>query len=85
MTLQLGHALSTLIFLAFFAVALGFQLRSQRYQPRAYWAVVVATTTVGATALHYFDRTLGFGYVRSSAVLLVWRRKKGAISVDPGG
>jgi uncharacterized membrane-anchored protein len=91
MTFQLGYALSTLVFLVFFAAALAFQLRSRRYHPTAYWAVVVATTTVGTTASDYFDRTLELGYVRSSAilfcgvvaVLLVWRRTTGAISVDP--
>jgi uncharacterized membrane-anchored protein len=91
MTMQLGYALSTLVFLAFFAVTLVFQLRSRKYHPTAYWAVVVATTTVGTTASDYFDRTLALGYVRSSAVLfcavvavlVLWRWAMGAISVDP--
>ena len=90
MTLQLGYAESTLIFLGFFLVALVAQVRSSRYHPVIYWAVVVATTTVGTTTSDYFDRTLGLGYVKSSAILLcavfvllaAWRSSTGAIRVD---
>ncbi len=69
MTLNLGYAISTLIFLAFFCVTLTVQVASRRFHPAFYWAVVVATTTVGTTTSDYFDRTLGLGYVRSSIVL----------------
>ena len=90
MTLKLGYATSTLIFLAFFAVALAAQLATSRYHPVVYWLVVVATTTVGTTMSDYFDRSLGLGYVKSSAILLslviatllVWRKTTGAIAVD---
>jgi uncharacterized membrane-anchored protein len=90
MTLNLGYAVSTLIFLGYFAVALTGQLIAKRYHPFLYWALVVATTTVGTTTSDYFDRTLGLGYVKSSiimfsavlAVLFVWRRVTGAIAVD---
>ena len=64
--------------------------RSRHYHPVAYWAVVVATTTVGTTTSDYFDRTLGLGYIKSSlilfglviAVLVAWRAATGAIKVD---
>lgn len=90
MTLNLGYAVSTLIFLAFFVVTLFAQLRSRHYHPLFYWAVVVATTTVGTTTSDYFDRSLGLGYVKSSAILLalvivvliVWHVTTGAIKVD---
>jgi len=90
MTMKLGYATSTLVFLAFFAVALAAQLATKRYHPVAYWLVVVATTTVGTTMSDYFDRTLGLGYVKSSAILLalviatlfVWKKTTGAIAVD---
>ncbi|HEY2367542.1 MAG TPA: hypothetical protein VGH87_14200 [Polyangiaceae bacterium] len=90
MTLGWGYAMSSLFFLAFFAVTLAVQLKTSRYHPVAYWAVVVATTSVGTTTSDYFDRTLGLGYVKSSAILLaaviatlvVWRRTTGAIAVD---
>jgi uncharacterized membrane-anchored protein len=44
MSLSLGYAVSTLIFLAFFVVALAVQLTAKRYHPWIYWMVVVATT-----------------------------------------
>lgn len=71
MTLNLGYAVATMIFLVFFAVTLAGQVASRRYHPAIYWAVVVATTTVGTTTSDYLDRTLGLGYVWSSAILLL--------------
>jgi len=90
MTLKLGYAESTLIFLAFFVCTLFAQVKSRHYHPVFYWGVVVATTTVGTTTSDYFDRTLGLGYVKSSiillclviAVLVGWRYATGAIRVD---
>jgi uncharacterized membrane-anchored protein len=87
MQLGLGYAVASLIYVAFFAVTLSVQVGARRYHPFAYWAVVVATTTVGTTMSDYLDRTVGLGYVKSSAallagvivVLLVWRRVTGRI------
>src|SRR5947208_15291734 len=64
MQLNLGYAISTLIFLGFFLVTLGAQVVSKHYHPVFYWAVVVATTTVGTTTSDYIDKTLGLGYVK---------------------
>lgn len=90
MTLNLGYGLSSLIFLGFFAVTLGAQMKTTRYHPVLYWAVVVATTTVGTTMSDYLDRTIGLGYIKSSIVLFclvltllaAWRFTTGAIAVD---
>jgi uncharacterized membrane-anchored protein len=90
MTLKLGYADATLIFLGFFCVTLAAQVISNRYHPVYYWAVVVATTTVGTTTSDYLDRTLGLGYVKSSimllcaviAVLVVWRYTTGRIEYE---
>ncbi|QYM79336.1 hypothetical protein K0B96_01580 [Horticoccus luteus] len=90
MTLQLGYAVSSLIFLAFFAVTLTAQVSARRYHPAFYWAVVVATTTVGTTMSDYMDRTLGLGYVKSSLLLLtvvlvllfIWHRSVGRIEFE---
>lgn len=90
MTFDLGYAVSTLIFLAFFIVTVVGQVRATRYHPFLYWAVVVATTTVGTTLSDYLDRTVGLGYVVSSVglfgavlvVLALWRRTTGAIRFD---
>jgi uncharacterized membrane-anchored protein len=90
MQLNLGYAISTLIFLAFFLVTLTAQVGSKHYHPLFYWAVVVATTTVGTTTSDYLDRTVGLGYIKSSAfelglvivVLLIWHFSTGKIAVD---
>ncbi|GAC1650553.1 MAG: hypothetical protein NVS4B3_09520 [Gemmatimonadaceae bacterium] len=90
MTLKLGYAVSTLIFLALFCLTLTAQIASKRYHPVFYWAVVVATTTVGTTTSDYLDRTAGLGYVRSSiielslvlALLAVWHYSTGTIEVN---
>jgi uncharacterized membrane-anchored protein len=87
MTLKLGYAVSTLIFLGFFIITLAPQVASKRYHPFLYWAVVVATTTVGTTMSDYLDRTLKLGYVKSSiilfcgvlVVLFAWHRSMGRI------
>ena len=89
MSLNLGYALGTVIFAGVFLIALGAQLATKAYHPVGYWFVIVATTTVGTTMSDYLDRTLGFGYSVSSAVLLtavvlvlvVWRLVTGSISV----
>jgi uncharacterized membrane-anchored protein len=90
MTLKLGYGVSSLIFLVFFGITLAFQVSVRRYHPFVYWAVVVATTTVGTTMSDYLDRTAGLGYVKSSlllfcavlAVLFVWRRVTGRIEYE---
>ncbi len=90
MSLKLGYAVATLIFLGFFVVTLAAQIRASRYHALTYWLVVVATTTVGTTTSDFIDRTLRLGYVASSAmlltlvilVLMAWRLTTGAISAD---
>jgi uncharacterized membrane-anchored protein len=87
MTLQLGYAISSLVFLGFFLVCLFAQVTSKRYYAVIYWFLVIATTTVGTTMSDFFDRTLGLGYIKSSIllfsgvviVLLVWRLVTGRI------
>jgi uncharacterized membrane-anchored protein len=90
MSLRLGYAVSTLIFLAFFVVALSAQLTVRRYHGWIYWLVVVATTTVGTTTSDFLDRTAGLGYAKSTAIelaavigmLITWRFATGRIAVD---
>jgi uncharacterized membrane-anchored protein len=89
MTLNLGYAVSTLIFLAILAATLAGQIAMTSYSPYMYWAVIVATTTAGTTLSDFLDRTVGLGYPLSSfllfaAVLLVlaaWRRSTGSVAV----
>jgi uncharacterized membrane-anchored protein len=90
MTLNLGYEVSSYIFLVFFAISLGMQVRAKRFHPFYYWAVVVATTTLGTTVSDYLDRTLQLGYVTSSIVLFscvliilfVWKRVTGRIEFE---
>jgi uncharacterized membrane-anchored protein len=90
MTLKLGYAVSTVIFLILFILALTVQVRVDRYHPAVYWLVVVTTTTVGTTTSDFFDRTLGIGYVRSSiilsicvvVVLALWRFTTGRLEFE---
>jgi uncharacterized membrane-anchored protein len=90
MTMNLGYAVSSLIFITLFIVAAGFQLFSKAYHPFLYWGVIVATTTAGTTMADFADRSLGVGYVGGSLVLLaillvllgLWRLVVGSVSVD---
>ena len=89
MTLKLGYAVSTGIFFAFFLATVIPQIRARSYHPLLYWAVIVATTTVGTTMADFADRSLGIGYIGGSltlfvllaAVLLAWWRSVGTVSV----
>ncbi len=90
MTLRLGYAVSTALFLGLFAVAVWAQVRARRFHPFLYWTVIVATTTAGTTMADFADRSLGIGYVGGSLllfalvvlVLLAWWRTEGDVSVD---
>ena len=90
MTMQLGYAVSTVIFFAFFAVTAGAQIRARSFHPPLYWAVIVATTTMGTTMADFTDRSLGVGYVGGSLILFallllvlaVWWRVEGSVSVN---
>jgi uncharacterized membrane-anchored protein len=69
MTFDLGYAVSSLIFLVFFLLTVSAQVASRGYHAFLYWAVVVATTTLGTTMSDFLDRTAGLGYPRASALL----------------
>jgi uncharacterized membrane-anchored protein len=89
MTLGLGYAVSTFIFLGLLLALLAAQIRSQTYHPFLYWGVIIATTTTGTTISDYLDRTAGLGYPRSSLLLLgavlvvlaAWRLTTGSVSI----
>jgi uncharacterized membrane-anchored protein len=89
MTLNLGYAISSGIFLAFFAAAVAGQLAARRFHRFLYWTVIVATTTLGTTMADFADRSLGIGYPGGSLILFglvllslgVWRAVVGSVSV----
>jgi len=90
MSLHLGYLVSTFIFLGFFLVTFWAQVTARRYIAAVYWAVVVATTTVGTTTSDYLDRTVGLGYVKSSIllfctvilILVLWHYSTGKIEFE---
>jgi uncharacterized membrane-anchored protein len=89
MSMNLGYLAGTLIFAALLAVALTAQLRATRFHPLLFWAVIVATTTVGTTLADLCDRSLGIGYPGGSSLLFVllmatlfaWHRSLGSVSI----
>jgi uncharacterized membrane-anchored protein len=90
MSMNLGYALASIIFISIFVVLVAFQVAAKGFHPFRYWAVIVATTTLGTTLADFADRSLGIGYTGGSAILLlllltslaVWRRSEGTVSID---
>ncbi len=90
MSMNLGYLVGTAIFAAIFVVAVGAQIATKRFHPFLFWAVIVATTTVGTTMADYLDRSLGIGYVGGSSILFalllaalaVWHWSLGSVSVS---
>lgn len=89
MTLNVGYATSSVVLFGVFLLTLIVQLSVKRYIPPIYWAVILATSTVGTTLSDFMDRTLGLGYATGSLILasllglalLVWRKVEGTLSV----
>ena len=89
MSMNLGYLAGTGIFAAIFAAAVTAQLSARRFHPFLYWAVIVATTTVGTTLADFVDRSLGIGYLGGSSLLaallvaslVVWHRTMGTVSI----
>jgi uncharacterized membrane-anchored protein len=90
MSMKLGYAVGTLIFLAIFLAAVAVQIRAENFNPYLYWLTIVATTTVGTTIADFVDRSLGIGYLGGStlvfaclmASLAIWRWSEGTVSVN---
>jgi uncharacterized membrane-anchored protein len=90
MSLNLGYAVSSFIFLGIFAVAVLAQILAKRFHPFLYWLVVIATTTTGTTMADFADRSLGVGYPGGASLLFVllmaslaiWYWSAGSISVN---
>jgi hypothetical protein len=72
MTMNLGYVISSAIFFAFFIVTVASQVAARSFHPFLYWAVIVATTTLGTTMADYADRSLGVGYIGGSLTLFVF-------------
>ena len=89
MTLNIGYAVSSVILLSFFFATLVVQLKTKKYHPIIYWAVILSTSTAGTTMSDYMDRTLGLGYATGSLILvslliltlIVWWSTEKSLSV----
>lgn len=90
MTLNIGYAMSSLLLISVFLLALLGQLYSRRYHPALYWVVILATSTAGTTMSDFMDRTLGLGYATGSALLIgillltfaVWKYSEKSLNVE---
>jgi uncharacterized membrane-anchored protein len=90
MSMNLGYAISSFIFLGIFLVAVIAQVSAKKFHPFLYWAVIVATTTAGTTMADFADRSLGIGYPGGASILFIllivslatWYWSEGTISVD---
>src|SRR5471032_3049367 len=90
MSMNLGYAVSSFIFVGIFAVAVIAQIVAKKFHRFLYWLVVIATTTAGTTMADFADRSLGVGYPGGATLLFVllmaslalWYRVEGSISVD---
>jgi uncharacterized membrane-anchored protein len=90
MSLDLGYAVSSFVFIGIFVVAAGAQISARKFHPFLYWLVVIATTTAGTTMADFADRSLGIGYPGGASLLFVllmaslgiWYWSAGTISVN---
>jgi uncharacterized membrane-anchored protein len=90
MSMNLGYALSSLIFIGVFAAAVVVQISAKTFRPLLYWFTVIATTTAGTTMADFSDRSLGIGYPGGASLLFLllmasltfWYRSEGTISVN---
>ena len=62
MSLNLGYAVSSILFIGLFVVAVASQIAVRSFRPFLYWLVIIATTTAGTTMADFADRSLGIGY-----------------------
>lgn len=89
-TLNVGYAISTLLFLSIFLVSVVIQLRARKFSPALYWTVIVSTSTAGTTISDYMDRTLKLGYARGTMILVsllvtalaFWKVRFGTLSIS---
>jgi len=64
MSMNLGYAIGSFIFIGIFAAAVVAQIYAKAFHPFLYWITIVATTTLGTTMADFADRSLGIGYFR---------------------
>ncbi|MGH3888478.1 MAG: COG4705 family protein [Pseudonocardiaceae bacterium] len=69
-TMNIGYAISSLLFIGLFLVSLVIQLKAQKFHPVLYWTVIVSTSTAGTTMSDFINRSAGLGYAKGALVLI---------------
>jgi uncharacterized membrane-anchored protein len=69
-TLNVGYAISSVLFIGLFLASLVTQLKSTKFHPALYWTVIVSTSTAGTTMSDFINRSAGLGYARGALVLI---------------
>jgi uncharacterized membrane-anchored protein len=90
MSLDLGYAVGSAIFIVLFLAGVSAQVAVCRFHPLLYWAVIIATTMLGTTMADFADRSLGVGYPGGVSILVllliaciaVWYWAEGTVSVQ---
>jgi uncharacterized membrane-anchored protein len=90
MSMNLGYLVGTAIFAVIFILAVTGQIATKHFRPFLFWAVIVATTTVGTTLADFMDRSLGVGYAGGALSLFIllmaclgtWHWTLGTVSVS---
>src|ERR1700726_4363679 len=90
MSMNLGYVIASTIFTGIFAVVVVAQVTAKSFHPFLYWAVIIATTTLGTTLADFADRSLGIGYAGGSSLLLIllmaslgiWYLSAGSVSIQ---
>ena len=90
MSMNLGYATASVIFLAILVAGVTMQVLARRYHAWLYWFVIVATTTAGTTLADFATRSLGIGYEGGSTILFaallaslgIWYWVEGKVAVD---
>ncbi|MET7902335.1 hypothetical protein ABZS86_12955 [Streptomyces sp. NPDC005355] len=71
-TLKLGYFLTTIALFLIFVVTLVVQLKSKRYNPFFYWAVILSTSMAGTTMSDFMNRDASGKYLSNGATSLGW-------------
>ena len=56
MSMNLGYAIDSFIFIGIFAATAVAQISAKAFHPFLYWVTIVATTTLGTTMADFADR-----------------------------
>ncbi len=69
-TLNVGYAVSSVLFIALFLVSLITQMKAKKFHPALYWTVIVSTSTAGTTMSDFLNRSAGLGYAKGALLLI---------------